>query len=149
MLLKPCKQQDAPMTFAPGQSGNPSGRKRGSVNQSTRLRKAIEGRLPGIVDQLIAAAEAGDVAAASLLFSRALPALKPVDQPAPIPLGVDPADLGAASQAVLVALAAGTLSPDQAGSLAGVLSALVRVREATELEARITKLEESANGSKP
>ena len=146
MLLQPCKQQDSPMTFAPGQSGNPSGRKRGSVNQSTRLRKAIEGRLPGIVDQLIAAAEAGDVAAASLLFSRALPALKPVDAPAPLALGADTADLGAVSAAVLAGLGQGALSIDQAAGLASALGALVRVREATELEARITRLEESANG---
>jgi phage tail tape-measure protein len=71
-----------------------------------------------------------------------------VDAPIPLAIGADTADLAGASQAVLRGLAQGVLSVDQANGLAGVLGALVRVREVTELEARITRLEESANGDK-
>lgn len=124
--------------FLPGVSGNPAGRKKGSTNKSTKLRLEIEGRLSGIIARLIEAAENGDVSAAGLLFSRALPALKPIDSPTPLPLG---ADLSSAVAAVLAALASGHLTPDQAGSVASVLASLSRVREAADLERRITDLE--------
>ncbi|WP_020505710.1 hypothetical protein [Lamprocystis purpurea] len=57
--------------------------------------------------------------------------------------------MAGAPTAVLAALSAGTIGTDQAGALAGVMASLVKVREATELEARIIRLEESANGRKP
>ena len=135
--------------FKKGESGNPSGRPVGSTCSSTRLRQAIGEAMPDVIDGLILAAKAGDTGAAKLLLDRALPALRPVDTPVPLALGDDTTDLAGASQAVLRGLAQGALSVDQAHGLAGVLGALVKVREATELEARITRLEESANARNP
>jgi len=133
------------MAFKKGQSGNPQGRPARTDTEKAQ-REAIRAALPGIIETLVGLAQGGDTQAARLLMDRALPALRPVDTPVPVALGTD---LAQASAAVLKALAAGDVTPDQAGSLAGVLSALVRVREATELEQRITKLEESANGNNP
>ena len=125
--------------FQQGTSGNPAGRPPRSDTERAQ-REAIRAALPGIVEQLTQLALAGDVQAARLLMDRALPALKPVDTPAPLALG---ADLAQASAAVLAAMAAGDVTPDQAGSIAGVLSALVRAKDATEVDARLTALEQA------
>lgn len=131
------------MAFAKGQSGNPQGRPPRTDTERAQ-REAIRAALPGIIETLVELAKSGDTEAARLLMDRALPALKPQDQAVNLPLG---SDLTQASAVVLAGLTAGALTPDQGAAIAGVLSALVRVREATELEQRITKLEESANGN--
>jgi len=127
------------MGFQKGQSGNPKGRPRGVLNQA-RLRETVAKDLPDILRSLAAAAKAGDTQAARLLLDRTLPALKAVDCPAPISLGPG---LAGASGAVLEALASGDTTPDQAASLASVLTSLARVREITDLEQRIAALEAS------
>ncbi len=66
------------MTFQPGQSGNPSGRPKGSVNKNlAMLRDAVEKVLPLVVDRALA----GDAEAQKLILERGLPKLKPVDAP--------------------------------------------------------------------
>jgi hypothetical protein len=71
--------------FQSGQSGNPNGRPRGIPNPHAKLRKAIEGHVPAIIDRLVQAALDGDTAAASLLLSRCLAAVKPESVSLPVP----------------------------------------------------------------
>lgn len=127
--------------FLPGQSGNPRGRPK---RPDSAARAQIEKAAPEILEAMIGLAKSGDVSAARVLLDRVMPALKAVDAPVVLPPGVDLSDLSGAPVAVLTALGQGALSPDQAGTIAAALAALVRVREATELEARIRALEESA-----
>lgn len=127
--------------FKPGESGNPQGRKLGTKTAAGKLRDQLLTQAPEILAALIEQAKIGDPAAAKLVLDRCLPALRPTDAPVAMTLPADTADLGAASQAVLLALGAGSITPDQAGSIAGVLNALARVRETTELEQRIIALE--------
>ena len=127
--------------FKPGESGNPGGRKPGSLARSGKLRASIEKDIPDILSVLVEQAKIGDTAAAKLLLDRCLPVLRPVDQPTPLAIGEGSADLAGAAAAVLTGLAAGTLSPDQAQSVAGVLSALARVEETVGLAARVAALE--------
>ncbi|MDL2269313.1 DUF5681 domain-containing protein [Desulfosarcina sp. OttesenSCG-928-A07] len=66
------------MQWQKGQSGNPAGRPKGSVNKQLRmLRDAVEIVLPLVV----ARALAGDHEAQKLILERGLPKLKPVDVP--------------------------------------------------------------------
>lgn len=64
------------MAFQPGQSGNPAGRPKGSVNrQLAMLREAVEKVLPLVVER----AMNGDVDAQKLILERGLPKFKQVE----------------------------------------------------------------------
>jgi hypothetical protein len=127
------------MTFRKGQSGNPNGRPRGS-GKSAQLRRAIEKDAPDIISALAKAAKDGDTAAAKLLLDRVLPSLRPVDQPAPLPLSTD---IGQAGRDVLVALRDGTLGPDAGAKILQAVGALSRIIETEELSKRIEALEKN------
>jgi len=130
------------VAFEKGRSGNPSGRpRRPRLPAADELRNAIVKDLPVIVTKLVAMAKDGDTTAARLLLDRALPSLRPTDAPVTLRTEVDLSDLLSAPTAVLAALGAGDLTPEQAATIAASLAALVRVREFTDLEARIEALE--------
>lgn len=64
------------MPFRPGQSGNPAGRPKGSVNkQLAMLREAVEKVLPLVVERALN----GDTEAQKLILERGLPKQKPVE----------------------------------------------------------------------
>lgn len=131
------------MVWAKGESGNPRGRKRGTAT-GQQLRQAITKDLPAVIQAVTTAALAGDMAACRLLLDRALPALKPQEQPVTLPLGDD---LGTAARAVLTALGAATLAPDTAAKVLQGLGAAAKVLETGELEERLAKLEAQAHGT--
>lgn len=125
------------MPWQPGQTGNPKGRPPKGTATADALRANI--KTAEIVRTVQELALSGDMTACRILLDRVLPPLKATDTPAPVPI---PADLTAASAAVLQALAQGLLTPDQGSAVASVLASLARVKEATELEARIAALED-------
>ena len=129
--------------WKPGQSGNPAGRKPGT-SEITKLRAAIAGRVPEVLNVLLAQALEGDVAAARLLLERTVPPLKAVEpaQPLTLPDG----SLTEQGRAVLASVAAGELAPGQGAALLGAIGALARVAEIDELAARVAALE-SKNGN--
>lgn len=124
--------------WKPGQSGNPKGRPPGT-GEVGKLRAAIAEKVPEILEALSIAALAGDVQAARLLLERALPPLRPQEQPQPIALPTG--SLSEQGRAVLAAVAAGELAPTQGASLMGAVGQLARVVEVDELAARVAVLE--------
>jgi hypothetical protein len=130
------------MGFVKGQSGNVKGRPPRTDTEKLQ-REAIRKALPGIIERLIEQATVeGDTTAAKLLLERVMPAWKPTDRPSPIALGTD---LAQAGQAVLEALGAGELTPDQAAALAGTIGSLARTAELVEFEKRIAAIEAALN----
>ena len=125
--------------WKPGQSGNPKGRPAGS-GEVAKLRAAIAGNVPAILQSLTAAAMAGDVQAARLLLERTLPALKPAEQAQALHL--PDGTLTDQGRAVLASVAAGELAPGQGAALLGAIGTLARVAEIDELARRIEVLEE-------
>lgn len=123
--------------FEKGRSGNPGGRPR-LVAGRNKLRDGIARDLPDIIAAMTAAAKGGDVQAAKLLLDRTLPALRPVDRPVALPKAEGLAD---AATALLGALSAGQLTPDEGAKVAAVLGALAKIRETGELEQRIDQIE--------
>jgi hypothetical protein len=96
-----------------------------------------------VVMALIEAAKAGDVAAIKLVLDRVapLPRNRPVHFTAPAI--ATSADLGDAMNAVLQAVAAGELAPDEAVSIASLIETRRRTIETIELDLRVAALEQS------
>ena len=128
-----------PKGWQPGQSGNPKGKPPGS-GELQRLRASIAEHVPTILEQLIAAAQGGDVQAARLVLERVLPPVKAIEQAVELQLP-DGGTLTAQGRAVLSAVALGDLAPGQGAQLLAAIGSLARVSEIDELTLRIEKLE--------
>ena len=125
--------------FKPGKSGNPAGRPPG-VGLQAELRKLIAVETPAVIAELITRAKRGDSQAARLLLERVLPPIKATEETVKIDLP-EGAGLTEQGEAIIAAVAAGTIAPGQGSALLGGLGALARVKEMDELERRITALE--------
>lgn len=128
-----------PGRWKPGESGNPKGRKPGT-GEVAKVRAAIAGRVPEILDKLITQALEGDTSAARLLLERAVAPLKATEQPQAVNLAGD--SLTDQGRAVLASVAAGELAPGQGAALLSAIGTLARVAEVDELAARVAALEE-------
>lgn len=121
--------------FKPGQSGNPAGRAKGSVNrQLSALREAADKVLPLVVEKALA----GDADAQRLILDRALPRVKAVTpaEAFTLPEG----DLLAQVQAVLRQVADGELSPTAAAEVVGMVATAAKVEEIDVLRNEINSL---------
>lgn len=132
------KRKPPAAAWKPGQSGNPKGRPPGT-GEVAKMRAAITGNVPAILESLTTAALAGDVQAARLLLERALPPIKPVEQSQP--LSLPDGTLTEQGRAVLASVAAGELATGQGAALLGAIGTLARVSEVDELARLIEALE--------
>ena len=132
------------MPFKRGQSGNPKGRPKGIKDRRLAFRNHLESHAEALIQKARDMALEGDVGALRLCIERVLPPVKARDDA--IELGSEagtPAELG---KEVLARMAAGELSPDQAGAALAAIAAHVRILEADELERRIAALEAKGDG---
>lgn len=134
------KQKPPATAWKPGQSGNPEGRPKGIPNPQTKLRRMIDAGK--IVAKLQEAALAGDVQAARTLLERALPVHRATAAPVEVPGMADAPDLTSKAQAVLAAVAEGSIPPDMGAQLVTAIGTVARVAEIDELQRRIAALEE-------
>ena len=110
-----------------------------------KLREGIAQHLPEIITQLVEKAKAGDSQAARLLLERVLPPMKPIEQPVELTLP-NGESITAQGEAIVQAVATGSIAPGQGAALLNGLSALVRIKEIDELERRLTVLEGMKHG---
>ncbi|QSA98621.1 DUF5681 domain-containing protein [Methylococcus sp. EFPC2] len=129
------------MAFKKGQSGNPAGRPPGTT-LAGRLREAVGKDFDGIVEALVTLAKSGDTQAASLLLSRVVPAVKPIQEPVKVPMVG--ATLTEKACAILEAVAAGELAPADAKALLDGIGQVAKITEIDELTKRIDALEAKA-----
>lgn len=122
-----------------GESGNPSGRKPGT-GQVAKLRNSIATHIPEIITQMVSKAKEGDVQAARLLLERVIPPLKSIESNVSITFPEN-ATLSEQGQTIIQSIADGTLTPGQGQALLSGLGSQARLIEITELEERITALE--------
>lgn len=137
--------KQASTRFVRGRSGNPAGRPRGARHKTTiAIEALLEGEAEGLTRKAIEMAKAGDTVALRLCLDR----LAPPRKDAPVALDLPPvrsaADAVEASVSVLSAVAAGEITPDEAGRVMALLAAHKGIVEAGDLEARITALEARA-----
>ena len=110
--------------FQPGQSGNPNGRPKGSVNKQLQLlRQATELVLPLV----LAKALSGDFEAQKLILQLGMPKLKPVEVPVAFDLPEDGTITPA--RAVLQQVADGQIALGQADKILNELVPAARKEE--------------------
>ena len=128
------------MPFTKGQSGNPKGRRVGSINKCTKhLLEVLNPQGEALVSRLIELALAGDIGALRLCMDRLLPTLKPCELPVSLP---DlPESLTDQGKAILKVMASGALTPSQAAALLTALGSQAKLVELDILKARLQALE--------
>jgi hypothetical protein len=128
--------------FQKGQSGNPHGRPAGSRNSATLACEALlEGQAEALTQKAVQMALAGDTIALRLCIERICPVRK--DRPVTFPLppintARDAADIAAA---VTRAVAAGQITPSEAGEIGKLIDAYVKAYHAAELFDRVAAVE--------
>jgi hypothetical protein len=127
--------------FKPGNSGRP----KGARNKRTLLLEAIDdGDLEEIRAKLIEAAKEGKIEAAKLILDRLCPPPKARRIEISLPDTSSPQGLTGAIAAVIAAMAAGELDPQEAQQIVGVFETQRRAIETVDLATRIASLEEKA-----
>jgi len=131
------------MQFQKGQSGNPTGRPRGSRNKaSLRMQEMLEQRAEELVNKLVAMAIAGNIGALRLCLDRLVPARRNEPLFCELPPLAKAADAAVAATAAIVSAAtAGDVTADEAAKLAKVISLYIDSLEAHQFEDRLAKLE--------
>ena len=130
------------MTFQKGQSGNPLGKPKGARHRVTVAAETLlEGEAEAITRKAIELAKGGDGPALRLCMDRILPARR--DRPIffNLPPLTKAADAVEANAALVAAVAAGKLTPSEAGDLSKLVEGYVRAVEATDILDRLAKLE--------
>jgi Family of unknown function (DUF5681) len=136
------KQRGAP--FTKGQSGNPSGRPRGARHKATLAAEALlDGEAEGLTRKAIQRALEGDGVALRLCLERILPARKDRPVAFELPALKSPADIVVGAAALVQAVANAELSPAEAADISKLLDNVGRAIELTDIEARLSRLEES------
>jgi hypothetical protein len=130
--------------FVSGRSGNPAGRPKGCrdhVNRAARDLLASEGE--ALTRKAIELALEGDPAALRLCLQRVIAPCRERAVEFAMPTIRSAADLAAAMAAVAGAAAQGVVTPREAMQLGRLAEAYVRAVETTELERRLTALEDA------
>lgn len=121
------------MPFQPGKSGNPEGRPRGSRNRSTTaLRALLESEAEEAIRTLATAARNGNVSAAKALLDRILPPMRSGFIEVEVPLTSD-RPLTEAADAVIRAVAEGSLAPGDAVQVAALLKIRAELTQLNEV----------------
>lgn len=127
-------------TFAPGNTLG--GRTPGSRHKVTRAIEALlEGQHEALTQKAVEKALEGDMTAMRLCLDRLAPPRKDAPVSFALPAIRTAADTVAASSALLDAVAAGEVTPDEAGRVMALLSAHKALVETGDLESRIEALE--------
>jgi hypothetical protein len=130
--------------FKKGTSGNPAGRPAGKT-PGAKLRKAIEAQADNILQSVIDAAVAGDMAACKMLLDRITPTLKPTASPVNIDIGATLPETGGN---VLAATMSGAVPPDVGSMLITALANQGKLVELQEITDRLQRIEKQLDGRK-
>ena len=128
--------------FAPGQSGNPAGKAKGARNKTTLAIEALlEGEADALTRKAIEMAKEGDGPALRMCLDRLAPPRKDAPVCFDLPSIKTIADAVEASSALLSAVAAGDVTPDEAARVMSLLTSHKVLVETGEFERRLEILE--------
>jgi hypothetical protein len=134
------------MPFQKGQSGNPSGRPPGARNKATIIAEMLlQGEAEELTRLAIERAKAGDMLALRMCLDRAAPPCKHRTIAFDLPPLESAADAASALAAIMAAVAAGELTPAEAGELFKLVEGFARMVEVAAFAQRLAKLEGESN----
>jgi len=122
-------------------AGNP-GRPKGARHKATVAALAmLDGQAKALTQRAVDLALAGDTTALRLCMERLLPPRKDAPIVFTLPAMQSAGDAAKAAGAVVVAVAAGDLTPTEGAAIMGLLEAFRKALETSELESRLAALE--------
>ena len=139
--------EKSPRKYAANTRGRPfaeanPGKPKGARHKTTlAIESLLEGEHEALTRKAIDMALGGDTTALRLCLERLVPARKDAPIAVDLPPVKSPADTVAASAALLGAVAAGEVTPDEAGRVMTLLTAHRTIIETGELAERIAALE--------
>ena len=129
--------------FTKGNTANPRGRPQGSRNSATiLLQKLMDGEGEEITRAVIDLAKDGNETAMRLCLERLIPVRKDRPIRLKLPQITTAAGVGEATNVLLQSVARGEITPAEAASVTALLESRRKSIETTELEARITAIEQ-------
>jgi hypothetical protein len=130
------------MAFKKGKSGNPGGKPKGALNQTTMAaQELLDGEAQALTRKAVELAQDGNVMALRLCLERLVPPRKerPINLQLPQVAGVG--DIPKALGAILEAVAGGEITPQEGKSVTDMLGAYCKAAELVNHEARLEALE--------
>ena len=135
-------QTNRPGQFAPGTSGNPAGRPRGSRNKATQLMEALlDGEAEELTRRAIDRAKADDPNALRFLLSRLLPPCRDRPIQLSLPRIETLPQISSAMSTVMEAIGDGRITPTEGEKLANILTIQLNLVTSIDLERRVKELE--------
>ncbi len=133
-----------PWLFKKGQSGNPTGRPRGSRNATTlAVQGLFHGQAQKLTQKAIELALDGDSVALRLCLDRILPAIKEMPVNFKIPSSVNAEDLPKITASLIKTVSNGELLPSEAEKVSKLIDIHRQAIEAADFDARLKALEQS------
>jgi hypothetical protein len=128
--------------FQKGQSGNPTGRPKGSLNKATLAVQALlDGEAENLTRKAIELAIGGDGQALKLCLERIIPAKKDALVTFRLPAIKSADDVIRVQAGILRAVSQGEMTPMEASRISAVVGELREAYVTKELESRISMLE--------
>lgn len=135
--------------FQAGQSGNPRGKTRGTRNRTTlALEKLLDGEAQALTRTAIELAKGGDTVALRMCLDRLMPVRKDRPITFDLPAVETAADATKATAALMWGVATGEITPSEAGELAKVVDSHMKAITTTDLDARLSALEQAAGAKR-
>jgi uncharacterized protein DUF5681 len=130
------------VTFMPGVSGNPAGRRRGTKTRKQALVESLfEGEVAEIAQKALELARGGNTECIRIVLDRVAPLRRGRPVNFKLPAVSDAADIVKCFNGILRSCADGTLTIEEAQALASVVEAGSRAILVRELEERLERLE--------
>jgi len=137
------------MPFQKGRSGNPKGKSPGTRHKATQAAlEMLGGDLEAITQECLRQAKEGNLMAVKLVLDKLIPSAKELPLSLSLPKVEGAATLPAALSAVMAAVAQGEITPGEGQAVCSMLENYRRGLELTDLEDRLTALEEKADREK-
>jgi len=130
--------RDGSGRFAPGNPGRPQGARHRATVAALAL---LDGEAETLTRKAVEMALGGDVTALRLCLERIAPPRRDAPVVFPLPAVATAKDAAKAAAAVLGAVAGGDLTPTEGTHIMALIEVYRRTLETTELEGRVTALE--------